>query len=256
MLQNFPQGNGTSQLAILIGRGDGTFLPAVIYSTVFAQGAGPMVVGDFTGNGIEDIIVFSKNDAEGEIFLGNGDGTFQPGKVFATGENTYAAEAVDLNNNGILDLITTGTNGGSVYVQMGNGDGTFGPAVPYTVLKPGAGQNIGVLGLTVVGFNSTVSGSPRPGPGGRPARRGSTSRPRTGPAAARARSSSSPPSSTARAISPASARPVAGEPRPGREDSSRSTSTAGPTLVATDTGGVRVLYGVPLAQPGASGGSA
>ncbi len=88
VLQNFPQGNGTSQLAILIGRGNGTFLPAVTYSTVFTGGAGPMVVGDFTGNGIDDIIVFSKNQAEAEIFLGNGNGTFPPGTVFSVGENT------------------------------------------------------------------------------------------------------------------------------------------------------------------------
>jgi hypothetical protein len=162
VIQNFPQGNGTSQLAILIGRGDGTFKPAVTYPTDFADGAGPMVVGDFTGNGIDDIIVFSKNEAKGEIFLGNGNGTFQPGTVFTTGENTFAAEAVDLGGNGKLDLITTGTNGGAVYVQMGNGDGTFGPPVPYTVMQPTAGNVVGVFGLAVVGFDSTVSGSTPP----------------------------------------------------------------------------------------------
>src|SRR5262249_15014005 len=125
VFQNFPQGNGNSRLAILVGRGDGTFQPAVTYPTVFANGAGPMVVGDFTGNGIHDMIVFSKNEARGEIFLGKGDGSFQPGIEFTTGENTFAAEAVDLNGNGILDLITTGTNGGAVYVQTGNADRTF-----------------------------------------------------------------------------------------------------------------------------------
>jgi hypothetical protein len=164
VLENFPQGNGTSLLAILIGRGDGTFKPALMYPTVFANNAGPMVVGDFTGDGVDDILVFSDNEAKGEIFRGNGDGTFQPGTVFATGEDTYAAEAVDLDGDGRLDLITTGTNGGSVYVQMGHGDGTFGTPVPDTVLPPAAGDNVAVFGLAVVGFDSTVSGStPPPG---------------------------------------------------------------------------------------------
>jgi hypothetical protein len=162
VLENYPEGVGTSQLAILIGRGDGTFEPAVLYPTVFTQGAGPMVVGDFTGNGIDDIIVFSKNSDQAEIFLGNGNGTFQPGTVFNVGENTYAAEAVDLNGNGILDLITTGTNGGAVYVQMGNGNGTFGSPTSYTVMERTAGADVGVYGLAVVGFDSTISGSTPP----------------------------------------------------------------------------------------------
>jgi hypothetical protein len=160
VLQNFPQLGGVSQLAVLIGRGDGTFRPAVTYRTVFTDGAGPMVVGDFTGNGIEDIIVFSKNSPVGQIFLGNGDGTFHDGGVFSTGENVYAAEAVDLNGDGTLSLITTGTNSGSVYVIPGNGDGTFGPAFPFTALRPvESGTNVGVFGLAVVGFKSTVAGS-------------------------------------------------------------------------------------------------
>ena len=61
VLQNYAQLGGVSTLAILMGRGDGTFLPPVLYPTIFTNGAGPMVVGDFTGNGVPDIIVFSKN---------------------------------------------------------------------------------------------------------------------------------------------------------------------------------------------------
>jgi hypothetical protein len=162
VLENYPEGNGTSQLGILIGRGDGTFEPAVLYPTVFTEGAGPMVVGDFTGNGIDDIIVFSKNSDQAEIFLGNGNGTFQPGTLFTVGENTYAAEAVDLEGNGILDLITTGTNSGYVYVQMGNGNGTFGTPTYYPVMARTAGADVGVYGLAVVGFNSTIFGSTPP----------------------------------------------------------------------------------------------
>jgi hypothetical protein len=256
VLENFPQGNGTSLLAVLIGRGDGTFKPALTYPTAFGNGAGPMVVGDFTGNGIDDIIVFSKNEAKGEIFLGNGNGTFQPGIVFSTGENTFAAEAVDLDGNGRLDLITTGTNGGAVYIQMGNGDGTFGPPVPYTVMPPTAGNDVGVFGLAVVGFDSTVSGStPLPGAPGVIGTPGLY-------ATAQARSGSGP-----------------GEVffLPAEFDSQGSFSGFGTPqvlatldsagkiaafdvnghteLVATDTGGVRLIEGVSQSQAGGSSGS-
>jgi hypothetical protein len=256
VLENFSIGNGTSQLAILIGRGDGTFKPAVTYSTAFANGAGPMVVGDFTGNGIDDIIVFSGFEGKGEIFLGNGDGTFQPGTVFSTGENTNAAEAVDLNGNGTLDLITTGTNGGAVYVQMGHGDGTFGPSVSYTVMPPAADQGVGVYGLAVVGFDSTVSGSTPPA--GTPEVAGTpgiyvTAQSRNGSGVG------------AVYFLPAELASNGHFTGFGAPQLQATLGTAGKIaafddngrteLAATDKGGVLVLYGVPQPQTGGPSGS-
>jgi len=160
VLQNFSQEGGVSDLAILIGRGDGTFEPAVLYATIFNNGAGPMVVGDFTGNGIDDIMVFSKNEPEAEFFLGNGDGTFRVGGVINLPENVFAAQAADLTGNGKLDLITTGTNTGNVYVMMGNGDGTFQAPQTYTAMAPNGGNEVGVYGLAVADFGSPSDSGP------------------------------------------------------------------------------------------------
>src|SRR5262249_16950173 len=104
VLENFAGGSGASQLAVLLGRGAGTFLPPKIDSTVFTDGAGPLVAGYFNGDGKLDVIVFSKNDSFAQIFFGNGDGTFRDGGTFATGEDTLNAAAVDLNGDGKLDL--------------------------------------------------------------------------------------------------------------------------------------------------------
>jgi hypothetical protein len=156
VLQDFAQGS-VSKIGVLIGRGDGTFLPPVYYSTVFIQGAGPMVVGDFSGKGHLDVIVFSKNESIAQIFHGNGDGTFtsDPKKdVFATGENTINAAAVDLNGDGKLDLVTTGSNTGNVYVMLGNGDGTFQAPKAYLAMAPRPGDNVTVNGLAVTKFGT------------------------------------------------------------------------------------------------------
>lgn len=280
VLQNFPQLGGVSRLAVLAGRGDGTFKPAVLYPTVFTSGAGPMVVGDFHGDGSNDILVFSKNEPRGQVFLGKGDGTFRNGGVFATGENVYAAEAVDLNGDGRLGLITTGTNSGRVYVQAGNGDGTFAPPTPYSalpaagsvtalsasgatgppvgglspsppVVSSGTTDNVGVYGLAVVGFKSTVSGSPRPAGsaviGGAPGVYVTT----------QARSGVGPGEVV---FLPAflgyqglfyglgAAQPQATLTQAGKI---AAFNDAGATdLVATDAGGVRVIYGVPGSAAG------
>ena len=138
-LETFVAG-GVSQFAVLLGRGDGTFLPPVFYPTVFTEDAGPMVVGDFNGDGKADLVVFSPNQSIGEVFYGNGDGTFGHGIVFSTGENTLNAQAVDLGN-GHLDLVTTGTNSGSVHVLLGTGNVNNPFQIPqtFTALAPPPG---------------------------------------------------------------------------------------------------------------------
>src|SRR5262249_48321791 len=60
-------------VSVLLGRGDGSFLPAQSYTA----GLGPksVAVGDFNGDGAADLAV---TDFSGvALLLGNGDGTFQ-----------------------------------------------------------------------------------------------------------------------------------------------------------------------------------
>ena len=135
-----------------------------------------MVAGDF-GNGNEDIVVFSKNDAQAEMFVGNGDGTFNPnGIVFTIGEPTFAAAGLNQSQSGATDkngnliynaLVTTSTNSGDVYVQsitFSNGQFVFGtptaiPAMP----RSAAGGDVGVNGLTITTFAVPAGNTPPQG---------------------------------------------------------------------------------------------
>jgi FG-GAP-like repeat len=111
-------------IGILLGNGDGTFQDAAFIPT--AVSASSIVTGDFNNDGKPDLIV------SGQVFLGNGDGTFAalpPGNV--AGEIDGIA---DFNGDGNLDLAEgdcTGTTSQfSLWcVQMGNGDGTFGKQI-------------------------------------------------------------------------------------------------------------------------------
>jgi hypothetical protein len=160
VLQNFPQLGSASQLAVLLGHGDGTFAPPVLYPTSFTNGAGPVIVGDFTGDGKQDLLVFSKNTPLAELFKGNGDGTFTDMGTFATPENAFTVQAVDLNGDGKLDLIFGGTNSGNVYTELGNGDGTFQPPVKYTAMVAGPGDNVGVQGVALIPYDPVNSPLP------------------------------------------------------------------------------------------------
>jgi len=97
-----------------------------------------MVLADLNGDGKLDLVAEFDNDAFAGVggvwtFLGNGDGTFQPGTRQVVlndtdqgGMGISLIAVADLNGDGKTDLAFTRVNLDSVYVVLGNGDGTFG----------------------------------------------------------------------------------------------------------------------------------
>jgi len=129
---------GHNSVGTLPGKGDGTFGPA-IYSPC-PRCEGPLLVGDFNGDGIPDLL--TSQDTNEVIYLaillGKGDGTFRPpADILAQGYPSSFA-AADFNNDGILDLLVSISG---TYILMGNGDGTFGPAVLLS-----SDQSLGAVG--------------------------------------------------------------------------------------------------------------
>lgn len=140
-------------IGVLLGNGDGTFQPAVNYSS---GGFGiynlKVAVVDVNGDGNPDLVTLNGCSSpcdpigppEGSVgvLLGNGDGTFRAPVPYLTG-GYFAGSlaAADLNGNGTVDLVVTNycgdnnigdcTTPGPVDVLLGNGDGTFKAAVAY-----------------------------------------------------------------------------------------------------------------------------
>jgi hypothetical protein len=67
---------------------------------------GPQAVaeGDFNGDGRLDLAVANVTSGSLQIFLGNGDGTFQVFATYPTGIAPRSVIAVDFNRDGKLDL--------------------------------------------------------------------------------------------------------------------------------------------------------
>ena len=119
---------------VQLGNGDGTFKAPVFHAVGNSTSPTPMATGDFNNDGKADVAVLLPGQNLLEVFLGNGDGTFQAGRdsyiTLRSGETLASAPmvAADLNRDGKTDLIAVGVSGDyqTVYALAGDGTGEFG----------------------------------------------------------------------------------------------------------------------------------
>lgn len=115
--------------AVLLGDGNGGFSPPVDLNTYDVPFA--LAIADLNGDGIPDIAMGFYNSGYVEAFLGNRDGTFQPGVLTATGSGICCQTndllgVADFNGDGHLDVFLANSDGVSPsLLLLGNGDGTF-----------------------------------------------------------------------------------------------------------------------------------
>src|ERR1700755_1203141 len=73
--------------------------------SAYAVGHSPqsVVVGDFNGDGKQDLAVLNTTSNTVSLLLGNGDGSFQAAKNFNCGNNPASLAVGDFNGDGKLD---------------------------------------------------------------------------------------------------------------------------------------------------------
>src|SRR5256886_2783678 len=117
---------GSNNVSVLLGNGDGTFQAAQTYATA---GFNPefVAVGDVNLDGRQDLAVAQSGSTPSlvSVLLGNGDGSFQPARIFATGQGSLSVAIGDVNGDGRPALAVADFRPTDVSVLLGNGDGTF-----------------------------------------------------------------------------------------------------------------------------------
>jgi len=120
-------GGAGTQVAVLLGNGDGTFRSGV--NSTAALNPAAIATADFNKDGNLDLAVVN-NIGSVSILLGNGDGTFQTHVDYGTGSFPWGTLGIaDFNGQGNLDLAVANVGSNTVSIFLGNGDGTFQPQV-------------------------------------------------------------------------------------------------------------------------------
>jgi flagellin-like hook-associated protein FlgL len=114
---------GFSQLGFNVGAGvgDGSFQaqqPAATGNTPSS-----VAVGDFNGDGIQDLVTPDNSGNTVSVLLGSGDGSLQARQAYTVGSNPFAV--ADFNGDGIDDVVSADSSGNTVSVLLGSGDGSF-----------------------------------------------------------------------------------------------------------------------------------
>ncbi len=90
-----------------------------------------VATADFNGDGHQDVVVTNEGNATVEVFLGNGDGSFQAPVSYSTGNEPTSVAVQDVNGDGFVDIVAANRSDNTVSVLLGNGDGTFQSQVTY-----------------------------------------------------------------------------------------------------------------------------
>ncbi len=130
--------NGTAGgLGFFAGNGTGGFGPRVGVAVGTGAGASALTIGDFNGDGKQDVAVTNTSGSTSiNVLLGNGDGTFQAGVNYNVGYSPIDIKQGDFNHDGKIDLVERTTAG--YVIEAGNGDGTFQAAI---IAAGGAGNS-------------------------------------------------------------------------------------------------------------------
>ena len=128
-------GFASSSVSILLGDGTGNFSAATNYG-VGGYSPRSVAVGDFNGDGKQDLATANGGSNNVSIFLGDGAGNFSAATNHAVGANPYSVAVGDFNGDGKQDLAVANSTSSDLSILLGDGTGNFSAATNFAGNSP------------------------------------------------------------------------------------------------------------------------
>lgn len=127
---------GSNDVSILLGKGDGTFAPGPTPTLAGQTNPYGVVIADLNGDGKQDVAFTNFKSATLEVYLGNGDGSFQSPSIYSTNETPTGIVTADFNRDGKLDIAVGNAYANNISIFLGNGSGGFTASTAATLNFP------------------------------------------------------------------------------------------------------------------------
>ena len=139
--------NGTNDISIFFGYGNGSFGSQITYSTGYDSLPYCVAVADLNNDHSLDILVANYGTDNIGIFLGHPDGNFTAQTTYSTssGSKPYSVAANDFNNDGHFDIVVVNSGKNNIGIFLGYGSGNFTSQTTYSIF-PGTNPHSIIIG--------------------------------------------------------------------------------------------------------------
>jgi len=112
-------------ISVFRGKPDGSFLALGDLETGEGFDSGPLglAAGDFTGDGLVDLVVANQMEDSVTVFSGDGQGGFSSSRTFEADALPTAARIADVSGDQIPDIVTVNEGSDTVVILVGDGQG-------------------------------------------------------------------------------------------------------------------------------------